>query len=206
MFEKQRKITVLALILGLPMLLSGQERPARFYYGIGGGISNPVLGYQDYHSPALGLAQPGFMASWNLGYQMPSGIGFGLNSCYLLNKINSTTMAEKIREENKTTSSVEVSASNYQHWGVTANVSYSHKLTKKWSLMASSGLGILWSTTPEITLDIENAPPQHIEINQPLLCRTLAFRAFCGICNWHHAAYRSLCQLYSKQTKLYFHA
>lgn len=164
MIRKGKQYLTLAAMICLPVVLYAKEFPIGLVSEIGGGFSRPSKDYSAYQTPFMGLANNGLYTSSYSGYQMSSGWGIGLRANILSHNVRSASMAEHIWEENKTAASVQVESSAYSMLGFSACASKRVAITDKLYVKLEMGLGLLWTTTPGMTIEIENSPPVHQEI------------------------------------------
>lgn len=161
-------ISVLSAQKGLHCLCAVANTPQNeantWQLGLYGGVALPLKSYGEYTSRALGNAAGGYWGDIGTSYHIHPKLALTADIGYLQNPLNANKTAAGIWEEDKTATSVKLTASPYQLYTFTVGVRPQVDLGQKLRLFLGASGGFSVAQSPSLHQEIALSSPFHQSI------------------------------------------
>lgn len=177
-------LSVLSAQKGLASLYAIVNTPQNeantWQMGLYGGVAQPLKSYGEYTSRALGNAAIGYWGGIGTSYNIHPRLALTADIGYLQNPLDANKTAAGIWEEDKTASSVKLTASPYRLYTFTLGVRPQVDLGQKLRLFLGASGGFSVAQSPTLHQEIALSSPFHQSI-QGARSSAFCLKAQCGI-------------------------
>lgn len=157
-------ITAIALSCQTIAQTAPEKRHARDYKktltaGINAGFSLPMGKYHSALNNGSGLANAGAAFGIEATYFFSEYTGVNLSFTHQFHTTNAAKRAQLLGATDAHIKKATVSSGNFQLWDILPGLECRFPIAPKWDLSLIAGAGILWTTTPAVTENIQTNVP-----------------------------------------------